>query len=541
MSGAMTGAMPEAYRTQQWQNRKPAVSAAGGVVVAQHALAARIGAETLARGGNAVDAAIATGFAVSVLEPWMSGLGGGGTMVVHRVGQAEAAAIDFGMPAPALLDPAAFPLEVNGSDGANAGAGMFAWPKVVDDRNITGAQAVGVPGQVDGMRVAHEAFGSLAWGDLIEPARRLAEDGLYLDWYAAHSILLGARDLSRFPESRRVYLADGMPPVPRGEEGPVLRLRLGRLAATLARLQQAGARDFYEGAIAASIETDMQAAGGWLDRNDLATYRATLLPALAFDYRDVTVQTAPGLTAGPTLQRVLERWTKELSPQGDRPDGAAYAVYARTLDDAYRERFDTLGDDAEAKTQPACTTHLSVVDRDGNMVALTQTLLSRFGSKLMLPGTGIMTNNAIMWFDPRPGRPNSLAPGKRPLSNMCPTVLAENGVPRAALGASGGRRIMPAVAQLVSYLVDYGMDLETAMAAPRISATGEGRATIDPRLSADEQRAIAAAIDTVPGERAVYPVLYAAPQAVARDAASGRNNGAADPALPWSGAVAEPD
>ncbi|MEX0809415.1 MAG: gamma-glutamyltransferase [Dongiaceae bacterium] len=524
------------YRTQQWQNRKQAVSSDRGVVVAQHALAARIGAETLARGGNAVDAAIATSFAVSVLEPWMSGIGGGGTMIVHRAGETAAQAIDFGMPAPARLDPTAFPLE-----GGAPGGGMFAWPKVVDDRNITGALAIGVPGQVDGMRLAHEAFGALSWGDLIEPALRLAEDGLFLDWYAAHSILLGARDLARFPESRRVYLADGLPPVPRGEEGPVLRLRLGKLAATLARLQQAGGRDFYEGEIAASIEADMREAGGWLGRSDLAAYRATRGPALAIPYRDAIVQTAPGLTAGPTLQRVLELWADALTPQGARPDGAAYATYATALERAYRERFDRLGDDAEAKTQPACTTHLSAVDRDGTMVALTQTLLSRFGSKLMLPSSGIMTNNAIMWFDPRPGRPNSLGPGKRPLSNMCPTIVAKNGVPQVALGASGGRRIMPAVAQLVSFLTDYGMDLETAMAVPRINATGDGSATVDPQIPAGDRRTVAAAIETVSGEQSVYPVLYAAPQAVARDPASRRNEGAADPALPWSGAAAEPD
>ncbi|MEX2297402.1 MAG: gamma-glutamyltransferase, partial [Dongiaceae bacterium] len=298
---------------------------------------------------------------------------------------------------------------------------------------------------------------------------------------------------------------------------------------------------FYEGGIAASIETDMREAGGWLDRKDLAAYRATLSPALAIPYRDASVQTAPGLTAGPTLQRVLGIWTEEWAATGAKPDGAAYAVYARALERAYRERFDELGDDAEAKTQPACTTHLSAVDRDGNMVSLTQTLLSRFGSKLMLPSSGIMTNNAIMWFDPRPGRPNSLGPGKRPLSNMCPTIVAKNGVPQVALGASGGRRIMPAVAQLVSFLTDYGLDLETAMAQPRINATGDGRATVDPQIPNSDRRTIAAAIDTVSGERSVYPVLYAAPQAVARDPLSRRNKGTADPALPWSGAVAEPD
>src|SRR5690606_19249991 len=128
--------------------------------------------------------------------------------------------IDFGMIAPARLDPRAFELDT----GGDKDSGMFAWPKTVGDRNITGPLSVGVPGYVDGMRLAHEAYGALPWGDLIEPALALARDGLCLDWYAAQSILLSARDLARFEESRRVYLTDGLPPVPRGEEGPVLRL-----------------------------------------------------------------------------------------------------------------------------------------------------------------------------------------------------------------------------------------------------------------------------------------------------------------------------
>ncbi len=525
----------ETYRSQQWAQRKPAVSSKGGIVAAQHARAAEIGAAILAKGGNAVDAAIATGFAVSVLEPWMSGLGGGGYMTLRLANGAHAETVDFGMPAPARLDPKAYALE--GGAGTKAGE-MFDWPKVVDDRNITGPLSVGVPGQVDGMRVAHEAYGTLAWGDLIEPARQLAADGLYLDWYAAHSILLGARDLAKFPESRRVYLADGLPPVPRGEEGKVLRLKLGTLAETLARLQNAGGRDFYEGELARKVARDMQEAGGWLDEADLAAYRARIQPALAIPYRDAEVSVAPGLTAGPTLERLLSLWTEELRPRGKTPDGAAYATYATTLDRVYRERLSTLGDDSEARPVPACTTHLSVVDRDGNMVALTQTLLARFGSKLMLPSTGIMTNNAIMWFDPRPGKPNSIAAGRRPLSNMCPVVLARNGRAVAALGASGGRRILPAVAQLISFLVDYRLDLDAAMHLPRINATGGGRATVDPQLPAEATAAIASRIETVTGERAVYPVLYASPQAVTRDSATGINKGAAEPALPWSGAVA---
>jgi gamma-glutamyltranspeptidase/glutathione hydrolase len=312
------------YRSQQWAQRKPAVASAGGIVVAQHAAAAAVGASVLARGGNAVDAAIATGFAVSVLEPWMSGPGGGGYLTLRMAGAAAAETVDFGMPAPARLDPAAFALEPGAAE--HAGGSMFAWPKVIADRNIVGATSVGVPGQVDGMRVAHEAHGTLPWGDLIEPARQLAADGLFLDWYAAHSILLGARELAGFPESRRVYLADGLPPVPRGEEGPVLRLTLGRLAETLARLQRAGARDFYEGELARLVARDMAAAGGWLDEADLAAYRARIVPALAISYRDAEVAAAPGLTAGPTLERLLALWQNELVVRAGAPDAAAYAT-----------------------------------------------------------------------------------------------------------------------------------------------------------------------------------------------------------------------
>jgi gamma-glutamyltranspeptidase/glutathione hydrolase len=504
--------------------------------VAQHAQAAAVGAAILAQGGNAIDAAIATGFAVSALEPWMSGLGGGGYMTVRLANGTRTETVDFGMPAPAKLDPKAYALE--GGENLTAG-GMFDWPKVVEDRNITGPMSVGVPGQVDGMRAAHEAWGTLPWGDLIEPARQLATDGLYLDWYAAHSILLGVRDLAKFPESRRVYLADGLPPVPRGEEGPVLRLQLGRLAETLARLQSAGPRDFYEGELARKVARDMRDAGGFLDEKDLAGYRARIEPSLAIPYRDVEVSVAPGLTAGPTLERLLSLWTDELKPRGTTPDGDAYATYATTIERVYRERLTTLGDDSEARPVPACTTHLSVVDRDGTMVALTQTLLARFGSKLMLPSTGIMMNNAMMWFDPRPGKPNSIAPARRPLSNMCPVVLARNGRGVAALGASGGRRIMPAVAQMISFLVDYRLELDAAMHLPRINATGVGRTTVDPALPAGTLAAIGARIETVPGERSVYPVLYASPQVVTRDSSTGINAGAAEPALPWSGAVAE--
>ena len=423
-----------------WAPRKAVVTSAGGIVASQSRLAAAVGAEVLAAGGNAVDAAVATSFAVGVLEPWMSGIGGGGYLVVAPADGSPPQVIDCSMVAPAALDPRDYPL-VGG-----IGPGGFGWPAVRDDRNLKGAPSVAVPGLVAGLGLALERFGTIDWQSALAPAIALAERGLPVDWYSTLSIAVAARELVEFDGVREVYLADGLPPAP-AEEG-VAYLPLGQLARTLRRLAEAGPRDFYEGEIAGSIARELGAAGGSLAPEDLSGYRANVGPALEIEYRGITVSAAPGLTAGPTLAAVLRALTRSLRPRAlaAGPDAAAWRAYAGALAAAYEERFATLG---HASPAPSCTTHLCVVDRHGNLVALTQTLLSRFGSKLLLPETGILLNNGIMWFDPRPGRPNSLAGGKRPLSNMCPVVLRRDGRPWAALGASGGRRIMPAVAQLL--------------------------------------------------------------------------------------------
>src|SRR5262249_58662076 len=177
------------------------------------------------------------------------------------------------------------------------------------------------------------------------------------------------------------------------------------------------------------------------------------------------------------------RWTAGLPRDGKLvagPDPAAYLAFADALDQAYATRLATMGDSGPA---PSCTTHLSVVDRHGNMAALTQTLLARFGSKVPLPETGILMNNGIMWFDPRPGRPNSLAPAKRPLCNMCPVILARDGQPWLAAGGSGGRRILAAVTQLLNFVVDFGFDAAAAAHHPRVDVSGTSTISADPRLA----------------------------------------------------------
>ena len=197
--------------------------------------------------------------------------------------------------------------------------------------------------------------------------------------------------------------------------------------------------------------------------------------------------------------------------------------------------------DVDDSTAPGCTTHLSVADRDGNVVALTQTLLSIFGSRVMLPGTGILMNNGMMWFDPRPGRPNSIAPGKRPLSNMCPTVVERADGLRFAAGASGGRRILPAVFQLVSFLVDYSMSMDDAMHTPRIDASGAPLVTADSTLPAEVIRALADHHEVLVARHGVHPAFFANPNLAGYEPGYERDGatalGAACVISPWARAV----
>ncbi|MGH6932005.1 MAG: gamma-glutamyltransferase family protein [Dongiaceae bacterium] len=511
---------------------KSAVSSSGGIVAAQNRLAAAEGARVLAAGGNAIDAAVVTSFALGVLEPWMSGIGGGGFMVVAKADGSPVQVIDGAMVAPSALDPADYPLT-----GGTAGD-LFAWPAVKDDRNITGHHSIAVPGLVDGMGLALARFGTIAWRDALAPAIRLAEAGLPLDWYAGLCVAVAARELSQSDGASIVYLPDGLPPVPNGENG-LGHLPLGELAHTLRRLADAGPRDLYDGEIAVSIARELQAGGSRLSAEDLRGYRAAIHPALDIPYRNVVVAAAPGLSAGPTLARTLELLGSSLTRRADLaagPGADEYVAYADALNIAYGERLAAAGHAVPAAT---CTSHVSVVDREGTMVSLTQTLLSRFGSKVLLPATGVLMNNGIMWFDPRPGRPNSIAPGRRPLSNMCPVIVRRDREPWLALGASGGRRILPAIAQLVSFLVDFGMSLQEAFHCPRLDMSGDGRVTADERLAEPVRRNLAAQWPVIDGFLTAYPVMFGSPNAVLRDIPRRRNHGMADVASPWSGAVAE--
>lgn len=508
---------------------KHAVVTDRGVVAAQHRQAAEAGAEVLRAGGDAVDAATACAFVLSVLEPWMSGPAGGGGALHWRADTGSAHAVHFGMCAPAGLDPADFPLS-----GAGVAHDLFPWDRVVEDRNVTGARAVAVPAMVDGTELAHRRWGRLPWAELLAPAVAHARRGLAVDWYAALVIGSAARDLARDPDAATLFLEDGCfpPALPWAAEGET-RLDQSRMADSLDVLAREGAAALHGGELGAALARDVRDKGGYLSTDDLARNRAEVRAPLRVPYRDALFHVLPGLTGGPTFAAAFEHLaTRDLAT----PE-TAYPAYADALEAAYAARLARMGHDGEAPGLPGCTTHFSVVDRAGNMVAQTQTLLSLFGARILSPATGFLLNNGIMWFDPVPGRPNSMAPGRPCLMNVCP-VLGEAGGRRFAIGASGGRRIVPAVVQLASFLTDGGQDLEAAFRQPRIDASGGARVAADADLPPEAHAALqsrGAPVVTV--RRSMLPYPFACPAGVLHD---GRHShGMTEIMSAWGDAVAE--
>ena len=509
---------------------KRVVRTTGGVVAAQHRLAAEAGAEVLRAGGDAVDAAVACSFALGVLEPWMSGPAGGGAAVHWRADTGEATAINFGMRSPAGLDPRDYPLS-----GEGVADDLFPWERVEGDRNVRGATAIAVPGTVEGLGVAHARWGRMPWAELLAPAIAHARRGLLVDWYAALLIASATRELAEDADAAALFLEGGRWPTISGWTALAeKRLDQGRMADSLDTLAREGPRAFHEGDLATALAADVRDKGGSLSAADLSAYRSWIGPALAVPYRDALCHAVPGLTAGPTFARTMAL----LSEANLATPAEACVAHARALGTAQGERLGAMGDDGEVPEAPACTTHFSVVDRAGNVVAHTQTLLSIFGSRVVSPSTGFLMNNGIMWFDPVPGRPNSLGPAKACLMNVCPVIGARGDV-RFGLGASGGRKILSAVAQLASFAIDDRMDLEAAFHRPRIDASTAGRVIADERLPREALDRLAAEVETVTAPSTVMPYAFACAAGVMRE--GGLNGGCTEIMSPWGDAACEDD
>ena len=513
----------ELYHT--WSVRKPQVESHGGVISTQHYEASRVGCEILARGGNAMDAAIAAVFALSVVEPWLSGLGGGGFLLFAN-SDGEVVTLDFGVRAAAAIQSCDYIVE-EGKDGD-----WFNWPRVRNNNNLIGPKSICVPGTVHGLSAALQRYGSLRWDEVIAPTIELAARGMRIDWFAELAIANDRDGLSKNTAAASAFLNQS-----RWERSPEFPnsyfLRLPQNLTFLERLAKAGADDFYEGEIAHKMLKSLHQDGSRLTKNDLRGYQSEWHAPLSVQYKDREVHAMPQLSGGPTLLAALASLGRvDLSAAGEPEITLAYA---NALIAADRLRLETMG---HAAGKDSCTSHVSVVDRKGNMVALTNTLLSRFGSKVMVPDLGILLNNGMMWFDPRRDRPNSIAPGEKPLANMSPVIALRGKKPEIALGAAGGRKIVPAVAQILSYLVDLNYTPEEAMHAPRID-TSSDTLLMNPAFSAETLQSIAQHHKTQIVEDTLLPVNFAVPSLVTSGCGNGRNIGAAHPNSPWAAAMAE--
>ena len=513
---------------------KPSTRSGRGIVVTQNRVASEVGARVLKEGGNAMDAAVAAAFAVGVVEPWMSGIGGVGALLHRDAKSGRITAIDFGGRSPKGLKLDDFKL-AGGADEGN----MFGWPAVLGNINTVGPKAIVAPTQPAGLALAHRLLGSKPWSKLLGPAIALAEDGLVVDYHTTLMVANALADLQKDPGCKDRFLRNGLPPVaPPPQTGlEELRLKCAVLARTLKALASDGAEAMYEGPLARAIAEDVQEMGGYLSTEDLAAVKPVEREPLSREYRGHTLTVLPELNGGPTLLLAFDHLARNGGDPGESPDGKRFLAYAKALTHAWEDRFKRMGDAGE-RGLPTSTTHLSVIDAEGNIVTLTQTLLSLFGSRVILPQTGILMNNGINWFDPRPSGPNGLGPDKRGLSNYVPTLMVEGDM-AVGIGGCGGRRIIPAVFQLLAMVADFGWDLDTAFHQPRIDVSGGAAVTLDRRLSSDTKSLLSFSFDTVTVDPLPNPPSFTIAGAVRR--AGELNEGATEPQQPWSEAVAEED
>ncbi len=494
----------------KWQLGRSVVTGRRGVVSSKTLQSSEAGATVLAKGGNAVDAAATTAAVAWVSEPWANGIGGGGYMVIQPPG-GNPSVIDYTMIAPLGASPEMFPLKPRNKD-----AELFGWASVVDGKNVHGASSVAIPGGLAGVALALERFGTISLAEALEPAIALAEDGMPISWHWGQVTARDLALLSRYPATAAIYLDDNRFPPFSVDAASPRKLRNPDLARTLRLIADQGIGSFYEGETAALMADHLAAEGAPITRQDFANYRARVVEPLVTDLHGHQVVTTSGPGGGPTLTeglRILagfdlasygfgtaeslhlfaeafkiafaDRFAYFADPeQVDVPFealiSARYLDHRRAGIDPNRAEPARAGDRASLGvahdlapsipeyTSGGSTTHLSVIDGNGLAVSNTQTLLGYWGSRIVPPGTGVLLNNGMMWFDPEPGRPNSVGPGKRPVANMSPAILARDGVAVAALGASGGRKIIGTVAQLAINLVDHGMTMQEATDAPRL-------------------------------------------------------------------------
>jgi gamma-glutamyltranspeptidase / glutathione hydrolase len=475
------------------------------IVVSAHELASRAGLEIMLAGGNAVDAAVATGFALAVVHPPAGNIGGGGFMLI-RLADGQAHFLDYREKAPA---------------GATRDMYLDAQGNVIEGASEYGYKAIGVPGSVAGMVYAEQKFGKLTLKQVMAPAIKLAREGYVLTWREAKD--MRDKHLSDYPESHRIFQRDGNY-YQAGET-----FRQPDLARTLERIA-ADPDDFYHGKLARELAAAMQKGGGLITTEDLARYEVKEREPVRGSYRGYEVISAPPPSSGGTVLieslNIIEGY--DLTKLGDR-SAASIHITTEAFRRAFFDRAEFLGDPdfsklpvaqlidkkyaaawaksiAEDKATPSRdlkrpeifsqleqyaaahpqpqsipesphTTHYSVVDADGNAVAVTTTINDWFGSRVTADGLGFLLNDEMDDFSAKPGVPNSdgliqaeanaIGPGKRPLSSMTPTIVAKNGKAFLVLGSPGSSKIITTVANVLMGVIDYRMNIQEAVDAPR--------------------------------------------------------------------------
>lgn len=436
-----------------------------GLVVCSQPPAADAGAAVLAGGGNAFDAAVAAALTQAVVDPLNAGIGGFGVAQLRTRGSAEPECLGFHAHAPRLARADMF--EVTGEMSlVPLAAGT--WP-VRDDANQIGYLSVGVPGTVAGLAAIGLRHGTRPWGELLEPARRAAGEGWtvtgeqYSEWTRdGPASRLDARTrLSWSACGAAVYTPGGA--LPR----PGARIVNPDLARTLERLSAAGAEDFYRGAIADQIAADFEVNGGLIRRGDLVGFRLDDTPPLETIYRGHRITTPPAPSGGPVLVDILAR----LDRHDLRGLGHNSADYVRVVAAAMRAAFESMRERlGDPEPGPEATTPLLAWDAEGACVALTHTLGAASG--VITPGLGFLYNGALHRFDPVPGRPNSIAPGKRRLTGMSPTIVWAGREPAILVAGAGGNSIVAGIAQVLLNLVEFEMEPAAAAVAPRLHCEG---------------------------------------------------------------------
>jgi gamma-glutamyltranspeptidase / glutathione hydrolase len=479
------------FEAQRPLEAKQSVHTRQAMVVAEEPLAAAVGAAVLKSGGNAVDAAVAVGFALAVTFPYAGNLGGGGFLLA-TMSDGRSTFIDFRERAPEKASRNMY-LDSNGQ---------------VTKDSVEGWRASGVPGTVRGLEFAHRKYGRKTWQELMAPAIALAKNGFTVPYSLSESLKNSASSLAKFPESKRIFLNGGA--------GFEMGAHFAQpdLARTLERIAK-NPNDFYEGETAKLIAAGMAAGGGLITLADLKNYKAVEREPLKGKYKGCDIVTAPppssggigilqmlGMLEGSGYEKsgagsaatihyvteVMRRYYADRSEYFGDPDFTKVPVRALLNPEYIAKRRATID---PARATPSAeilagklagyecseTTHLSIVDKDGNAVALTYTLNGGYGSKVTIPGAGILMNNEMDDFAAKPGVPNmfkliqgeanAIQPGKRPLSSMTPTILLRNGKPFLVVGGPGGSKIISSVLQVILNVVDFGMNPQDAVDAPR--------------------------------------------------------------------------